>query len=567
MRNLIIILLFASIVFGGGNFEIVEGNLHFLAPDGTVLFLISGDGDITFDADSNMFWDDVNDILNIPSLDVNQIDANNANFLGTVTAVMFTDSTAILTGGSLTNVKLGSLTTNGFVRTFGGDGSLVIDSNTYLTELDSNSLFLRLDGGNAMSGTLDMASNTLDNVGQLNQNLGFTNIGDGTTNDDHLTTFTGLTNSSTIQWVQAIPEFVVRDADWTIFGSELKVRQDNATIATMVGQRGFQGSIISGTPVIYDIIGRTYTNAMRDVARISMEVDAIITGNVIDTSLHFYTRDNSVESEILSLGVSSATFVSDITIASGSITSVSGTINFGNETLSGSGNINFSGDLNIDGTTTLDETEIDGILKLDGITFNPVPGLNRGSSLQVAKSFITGTTTMTGFMFVNNLNQFVFNDASQGSSDDAGKFNIDFDTGAVLAAAGAFDIDSSGNITDVGSITGDGDFTTTANISGAKLTTTSGRIVNTARIDDGDSPYTVLVSDHEIFCDTDGGAITVNLLAGVDGTKLRIINTGSSGLDVTVAPNGAELLDGVNASKSFSGPVLILTYETTEGWW
>lgn len=100
-----------------------------------------------------------------------------------------------------------------------------------------------------------------------------------------------------------------------------------------------------------------------------------------------------------------------------------------------------------------------------------------------------------------------------------------------------------------------------------KLITGSGRILETTRIDNGDSPYTILSSDHNIFCDTDGGDITVNLPAGVDGTYYRIINTGSVGNDVIVAPNGAELLDGVNAGKSFAGPVLILVYETTEGWW
>jgi hypothetical protein len=100
------------------------------------------------------------------------------------------------------------------------------------------------------------------------------------------------------------------------------------------------------------------------------------------------------------------------------------------------------------------------------------------------------------------------------------------------------------------------------------LKTESGRIVKTTRLINTDSPYTVLSSDYEIFCDTDAGAITVNLPAGVDGTKYRITNTGSSGNDVTVAPNGAELLTGTNASRTLSDrSVIILTYETTEGWW
>ncbi len=89
---------------------------------------------------------------------------------------------------------------------------------------------------------------------------------------------------------------------------------------------------------------------------------------------------------------------------------------------------------------------------------------------------------------------------------------------------------------------------------------------NTTRVTSG--PYTVLAADHEIFVDTDSAPITVNLPAGSDGTNYRIINTGSSGNNVTVAPNGAELLLGVNSNLLLAdGNVVILTYETTEGWW
>lgn len=42
------------------------------------------------------------------------------------------DGTASMVGGSLTNVKLGSLTDNGLVKTESGDGSLSVDTNTYV---------------------------------------------------------------------------------------------------------------------------------------------------------------------------------------------------------------------------------------------------------------------------------------------------------------------------------------------------------------------------------------------------------------------------------------------------
>ena len=94
------------------------------------------------------------------------------------------------------------------------------------------------------------------------------------------------------------------------------------------------------------------------------------------------------------------------------------------------------------------------------------------------------------------------------------------------------------------------------------IKSSGGRIVNTSRVT---TTYTILVSDHRVFCNTDGGDFTVTLPEGIDGQEYRIINTGSGTL--TVAPNSAELIDGVNASKTMGTGIIILTYETTEGWW
>jgi hypothetical protein len=93
-------------------------------------------------------------------------------------------------------------------------------------------------------------------------------------------------------------------------------------------------------------------------------------------------------------------------------------------------------------------------------------------------------------------------------------------------------------------------------------------VINTTRITSGDSPYTIIATDHIVYADTDGGIITVNLPVGVDGARYKIINTGSSGNNLTITPNGLELLNGVNASEVLvDSENLILTYETTEGWW
>ena len=95
--------------------------------------------------------------------------------------------------------------------------------------------------------------------------------------------------------------------------------------------------------------------------------------------------------------------------------------------------------------------------------------------------------------------------------------------------------------------------------------TDGGRIKNTTRIT---TTYTILTTDDRVFANTDAGAFTITLPVGVEGQEFRIINTGSSGNDVTITPNGAELLTGANASKTISdGTVVILTYNSVDGWY
>lgn len=99
------------------------------------------------------------------------------------------------------------------------------------------------------------------------------------------------------------------------------------------------------------------------------------------------------------------------------------------------------------------------------------------------------------------------------------------------------------------------------------LNTTGGRICNTTRVTS--SPYAVLATDEVILVDTDGGAITVNLPAGVDGTHYKVINCGSSGNNVTLDPNGTEELFNAGAGVAttlYDGEIADIHYETTEGW-
>ncbi len=67
--------------------------------------------------------------------------SQNFNTTGTGTFGTLTDGTASLAGGSLTGVRLGSLTGNGFIKTSGGNGALSIDTTTYASASNNLGFF------------------------------------------------------------------------------------------------------------------------------------------------------------------------------------------------------------------------------------------------------------------------------------------------------------------------------------------------------------------------------------------------------------------------------------------
>jgi hypothetical protein len=100
---------------------------------------------------------------------------------------------------------------------------------------------------------------------------------------------------------------------------------------------------------------------------------------------------------------------------------------------------------------------------------------------------------------------------------------------------------------------------------GGTLTSQAGRLVNTTRVA---STYPIVVTDRVVLANTDAGTFIATLPVGAQGQSLRIVNTGTSGILLTVAPNGAELLFGVSANFTlFDGEALELVYDTTDGWY
>ena len=97
------------------------------------------------------------------------------------------------------------------------------------------------------------------------------------------------------------------------------------------------------------------------------------------------------------------------------------------------------------------------------------------------------------------------------------------------------------------------------------VTTQAGIIINTTRVT---TTYQILVTDTAILANTDAGTYTATLPAGAQGQSLRIVNTGTAGILLTVAPSGAELLLGVNSNFTlFDGESIELVYDTTDGWY
>lgn len=101
----------------------------------------------------------------------------------------------------------------------------------------------------------------------------------------------------------------------------------------------------------------------------------------------------------------------------------------------------------------------------------------------------------------------------------------------------------------------------------AQLHTTKGRINGTTRTT---TTATLDTDDEIVYANTDSGAYTVTLPTGVEGTHYKIMNTGTSGNDLTIAPDGTEQIWKSGAGTSIvlsDGDILNLHYSNEDGWW
>jgi hypothetical protein len=74
-----------------------------------------------------------------------------------------------------------------------------------------------------------------------------------------------------------------------------------------------------------------------------------------------------------------------------------------------------------------------------------------------------------------------------------------------------------------------------------------------------DPTYTILITDYEIFFNTDSNAIVATLPSPTAGHQLRLVNTGTSGNNLTIDINS-------EIETLYDNDALILNYDTDDGW-
>ena len=97
------------------------------------------------------------------------------------------------------------------------------------------------------------------------------------------------------------------------------------------------------------------------------------------------------------------------------------------------------------------------------------------------------------------------------------------------------------------------------------IVSSQGRRKNKTRV--ATTPYDILASDEIVMIDTDLVPIVTNLPAGEEGQTHKIINCGTTGNNVTINPNGLDLLNAINGPETlYNAESLDISYDPTEGW-
>ena len=91
-------------------------------------------------------------------------------------------------------------------------------------------------------------------------------------------------------------------------------------------------------------------------------------------------------------------------------------------------------------------------------------------------------------------------------------------------------------------------------------------VQSSVNISFSDSPYTVTTNTFKIVCDTTLGDIILNYPVGFPDASARVVNSGSSGNDVTMNGNGTELIAGLTSQTLYDQEVYEAIYTVSGGW-
>jgi hypothetical protein len=81
------------------------------------------------------------------------------------------------------------------------------------------------------------------------------------------------------------------------------------------------------------------------------------------------------------------------------------------------------------------------------------------------------------------------------------------------------------------------------NVTAGVISVTPNGQVNTIRVTDAESPYSVTADDYYIGVAGQGAGVTINLPVGTDGRVLVVKSEAGQPSDITINPNGAQTIE------------------------
>jgi len=454
---------------------------------------------------------------------------------GTLTATRLTDGTASLTAGALTSVKLGSLTSNGFVKTSGSNGTLSVDTTTYLSSESGD-----IEGVTAGSGltgggtdgtvTLNVGTGTgltvnADDVA-VNQATNFAWTGthtfgvDGTGVD---VKFYGATSGKYLLWDESADELNLTSANLITTGqvgigtttptSKLEITDGTGYVITEVEGVNLEGPLDVNGSITLDkttIHGPTQSYSSLTVGEDASGYDVKFYG----TSTGNYLLWDQANNKLQVLG--------KVAIGSGA-----------NTNADDANDLYIAGDLEVDGSTWLGDAQ--------------------GDSLTIYGTLTTNEFAFSGTLDMNN--NLITNIGNAGTDFTSGgglTLAGDLTANSNIVGDGATDLTSMSDATFDGTVQAEhlsstDDITATDTLTAATLTDGSLSITSGSISSGVDATFSGTVQAEQLTS-TDDANITDTLTAGTltDGTLSISSGDITSGSDATFSGTiqGGTLYDG-----------------------